>query len=676
MTDSNKGRELDDLKNAENEALDNRAKPDLIAKTGDGGGSAVGAGGFNPGVGNPVRGVPPVNTPAAPVNNPATVPRIPNTPQQNSTPQNVRPPAAPVNGGGSSTQSTPTPKAKISLPTTLPPNIQFKPPTTPEETPTYKGKVFEDPVRKLYEKNPLVGDRKPTESPGQTPKIKKLPRIPGHKKQKPGFNNGQFHQNPGEKVTGVPKLPETPSKEVQRVIEEEFGINGNPPAKYINPGGVVRQQPRASQQPANNNNTPENQPAQSRTPGRSKKRQPTRSRQQQSGRSTANSTRAQEAKKKAVEKEVAKLQDRDIGNLPNGLEERLKEVGYTIARGKTTSIRYHGNLPSGSQLHIKNGSYDSGTIEQGPAPTNNRAPSNSSNMAKNFKETYGEDVPKGDNNHHGISVGVYNKDPLCQAADKAGVSKVDGGDGLIAAPSNSNSYDNKDTGRSDEEQQAVDKLNAHGGRLDEIAHTGSHANLDRRATKALKDEADELKRDYRTDDLNKIPKDVLKNSVEKVRQELLQELRDANAIIKGVKAGTLPKSELKKLPDYIQRYDKLQDSKGNPPQPGDSNVRWRITQKPNGDQNNRFREVASRLKDKANQDLTTTYTIGKTPINLLTEPLKTSEELAYFNARYLSKKMEGRDYLDTGTQVITRTKSGTIEAYDYNAPYISDKELR
>jgi hypothetical protein len=342
----------------------------------------------------------------------------------------------------------------------------------------------------------------------------------------------------------------------------------------------------------------------------------------------------------------------------------LKEVGYTIARGKTTSIRYHGNLPSGSQLHIKNGSYNSGTIEQGRAPTNSRAPSNSSNMAKNFKETYGEDVPKGDNNHHGISVGVYNKDPLCQAADKAGVSKVDDGGGLIAAPSNSNAYDNKETGRSAEEQAAVEKLNAHGGRVDELAHTGSHGNLDERAKERLREEADRLKEDYDTKDLNKIPKDVLKNSVEKVRQELLQELRDANAIIKGVKAGTLPKSELQKLPKYIQRYDKLQDNKGNPPQPGDSNVRWRITHKPNGDQYNRFREVASRLKDKANQDPTTTHTIGNTPINLLTEPLQTPERLAYFNARYLSKKMEGRDYLDTGTQVITRTKSGTIEAYD------------
>jgi hypothetical protein len=115
MTDSNKGRELDDQKNAENKALDdldNQAKsqratkPDLIAKIGDGGGGVGGAGGFNPGVGNPVRGVPPVNTPAAParvappVNNPATTPRAP---QQNSIPQNVRPPAAPVNGGGSNT---------------------------------------------------------------------------------------------------------------------------------------------------------------------------------------------------------------------------------------------------------------------------------------------------------------------------------------------------------------------------------------------------------------------------------------------------------------------------------------------------------------------------------------------------------------------------------------------
>jgi hypothetical protein len=310
-------------------------------------------------------------------------------------------------------------------------------------------------------------------------------------------------------------------------------------------------------------------------------------------------------------------------------------------------------------LHIDK----NGVIQKGAPPINNRYPSSSSKMDKEFKATHGEEVPKGDNNHHGISVDVYKSDPLCQAADKAGVTTIDGGGGLIAAPNNSNSYDNKNTGRTAKEQAAVNKLNASGGRVDSLAHTGPHGNLDKRAEEKLEKEASELKNKYRTNDLNKVPKHELKNSVEKVRSELLKELRDANEIIKGVKNGTLPESKLQELPKYIREYE-LKDSKGNPPQPGSRNKYWRITQAPTGEQSQRFRQVASGLKEKANQSPPKTYTIGNTPINLLTEPLKTPDRLAYLNARSLSKKMEGKDYLNTGTQVITKTKSGKIETYD------------
>jgi hypothetical protein len=633
MTDSNKGRELDHLKNAENKALDDldnqskaqrETKPDLIAKIGDGGGGVGGAGGFNPGVGNPVRGVPPVNNGT----NPVTVPRSPNTPQQNSIPQNVRPPAAPVNGGGSNTQPNPTPPAEISLPTTLPPNIQFKPPTTPIKTPTYDGEVLKDPVRELYRKKPPVGDPKPTRNPSQTPEIRKLPQLPGHNKQNPGFNNGQFHRNPAEKDPGIPKLPETPSKEVQRVIEEEFGSNGNPPAKYRNPSGVVRQQPRASQQPANNNNTPGNQPTPSRTPGRSRKRQPTRSRQQQPGRSTANSTRAQEAKKKAVEQEAAKLQDRNIGNLPNGLEERLKEVGYTIARGKTTSIRYHGNLPSGSQLHIKNGSYNSGTIEQGRAPANTRI-SDSKTMTDNVLEGTGlKEVPKGYQVNHNIPDNVYKNDELTKLNDKqrkqsGKKSGVDDQGNLVIMPKKAAATQNMDPAV----QKAVRVLRSKGRLLKNINHRGPHDAFSERAKKILDGEKRELTRRYGK--LKEAPAAEVEKAVKRAEKQLMDELKDADQ-----KIGL---GKYNELPQWVKDYVKPDNQ--NPDQ-------FRLSETPQRQQNilasNPKLAVAlgkavRRMKNEIVDNYTYSYTPGKIPIN------QTPQDRAETLAVTTLQKMQGKN---------------------------------
>jgi hypothetical protein len=156
---------------------------------------------------------------------------------------------------------------------------------------------------------------------------------------------------------------------------------------------------------------------------------------------------------------------------------------------------------------------------------------------------------------------------------------------------------------------------------------------------------------------------VLKNSVEKVRQELLQELRDANRIIKGVKDGTLPRSDLKKLPNYIRRYDNPQDNKGNPPQPGNQKEVWRITDHRTGDQSTRSQEVASSLKEKANQPLTVTYLTRDVPKDIMTKPL-TADRVAYFNAYCAKVIAKRRDSLTTATQEFKRTKSGTVEIYD------------
>jgi hypothetical protein len=687
MTDSNKGRELDDQKNAENKALDdldNQAKsqratkPDLIAKIGDGGGGVGGAGGFNPGVGNPVRGVPPVNTPAAParvappVNNPATTPRAP---QQNSIPQNVRPPAAPVNGGGSNTQSNPTPQAEISLPTKLPPDIPLPNLETPKDpyhgpNNTYGGPTFENPLDKIV---PPGNGQKPKPTEKKTPPAKTPTRSKPKRKQTE--NPDEFERtyrktirrfqgsegppqetvrdgfgNPTSASTAPPNWPplNNPSPATNPDIVRPTKLEPNPqkkPGKFLptvpntrfdptkptppsNPSGVVRQQPRASQQPANNNNTPGNQPAPSRTPGRSRKRQPTRSRQQQSGRSTANSTRAQEAKKQAVEQEVAKLQDRNIGNLPNGLEERLKEVGYTIARGKTTSIRYHGNLPSGSQLHIKNGSYNNGTIEQGRAPANTRL-SDSKTMTENVLEGTGlKEVPKGYQVNHNIPDDVYKNDELTKLNDEHRKksnkkSGVDDQGNLVIMPENAAATKNPDPAV----KKAVIVLRSKGRLLKNINHRGPHTEYSKRAKKILDGEKEKLKERYGK--LEKAPAAEVEKAVKRAEKQLMDELKDADQ-----KIGLRKYDE---LPQWVKDYIKPDNQ--NPDQ-------FRLSETPQRQQNilasnPKLAVALGKAVRRITNEIVDNYTYNYTPGRVPTK--QTPQDYAETLAVTTLQKMQGKN---------------------------------
>jgi hypothetical protein len=82
---------------------------------------------------------------------------------------------------------------------------------------------------------------------------------------------------------------------------------------------------------------------------------------------------SREAKKLAVETKVRDLKRQGsplkIEQLPAGLEQELKEAGYSIGKGKINSIRYRG--PGESNLHIESTGYSTGTIEYG-LPTKTR----------------------------------------------------------------------------------------------------------------------------------------------------------------------------------------------------------------------------------------------------------------------------------------------------------------
>jgi hypothetical protein len=255
------------------------------------------------------------------------------------------------------------------------------------------------------------------------------------------------------------------------------------------------------------------------------------------------------------------------------------------------------------------------------------------------------------------------------------VRGVDDGHGLIASPGNSDAY-NGTLKRTSQEQAAVAKLNVNGGRVAFVGHSGSHSNFDKRAEKLLEVESRRLKGKYGVEELNQIPEcELLKelaNSIDKIRNQLRKELVDANKLIKKVQNGQLPKSELRKLPEYIKEYE-LKDSKGKAPKQGDPKY-YKITQEPassqkaaqglTGEQADRFRAVASALKARANGSQLTTYDLGNTPINLLSKNLDTPERLAYFQARDITKKMKDKDYLENEFQVATRSSSGKIEVYN------------
>jgi hypothetical protein len=658
MTDSNKGRELDDRKKAENDALGDQAKaqgesnPTLIA-------NALpnpaplrvinGGGGFKPVV--IPGGKPDPNTKPLPIIDPT----LPWEPRTDRIPDPIVPPP-------SIKKKEPLPEVTVTPAKPLKPIYQ-----PPYEHPV--DKVIREMAEKRQRRN------KKNQEPGGSPQ-----RRPGGKKKKvtteeKPFDNNQFHQGKPPTEQPRPENPEAPGKEVS---PSEFGRTVNPPAKKTTKRRTPSERNVVTNGPSANTpqtQTPATPPATTPTPAQNPAapaRTPNRTTRRTGQPNSSDQVRTRTQRRTNEQRLADKYTNRKYDNLTQAEKDELRK-GYTWSpNNDRPTLRRKDKTSNTPELHLDR----NGIIRRGPAPTNNRAPSNSRDMAKNFKETYGEDVPKGDNNHHLTSVKTNNETEITQEAQRLGVRGVDDGSNLIASPSNSDAY-NGTVKRTPKEQAAVDKLNANGGRVDVVGHSGSHPDLDTRANELLDNESERLKEKYGVEELKQIPEGNLRkelaNSIDKVRNQLRKELVDANKLIKKVQNGQLPKSALQNLPKYIKKYP-LRDTKGNAPRQGDPKDYYKISQEPassqkiaqgpTGEQANKFREVARALKARANGSQMTTYDLGNRPANLLSKKMDTPERLAYFMAQNITTKMKGTDYMKDEFQVAAREKSGEIKVYD------------
>jgi hypothetical protein len=297
-------------------------------------------------------------------------------------------------------------------------------------------------------------------------------------------------------------------------------------------GGPGIFQPRASREaePANND-APIDQP-EPENPAETGQPASDESQQQPANNSAPSNSavRAQEAKKRKVEEDVAKLDDadRDIRNLPDGLEKRLNDVGYRINRGDTPSISYRGNLPSKSQLHLD----ENGRIEQGPPAASNRI-SNQNAMKKNVLEGTGvKKVPEGYQVNHNTPDAVWQKSPLLQRADELGVGGgVDGQNNLTIMPKNKAAAESTNAD--------VETLSKERRLLKNINHNGSHSKWNEHAAKAYDDEEKILKDKYGS--LENAPPEAIEKSVKKVQDQLRNELIEVDLKIEKGEINNLPK---------------------------------------------------------------------------------------------------------------------------------------
>jgi hypothetical protein len=282
-----------------------------------------------------------------------TGPVLPTAPEPWTTPA-----VSPGNGQRPKPNHRRQPNPSNPNPSDLPPLISYPPGQNPIEIEN-RNRAEQEARESQNNRNRTVTDQDGnqwhpggSEAPISTPQPQILPTLP-----------------PDDWMRGSPvRLPTTPT----RILAPAPRFNTTPDNQLDLTRRIPQSTPsdqtiRANQQqPANNNSQgdrsePSNAADEASSPTSEQA-------------ATSNSTRTdsvikkQEAKKRRVEREVAKLSDADraISNLPDGLEKRLNDVGYIINRGDKPSIAYrgtteHGKLPSGSQLHLADG--ENGTKE-------------------------------------------------------------------------------------------------------------------------------------------------------------------------------------------------------------------------------------------------------------------------------------------------------------------------
>jgi hypothetical protein len=628
MTDSNKGKELDDLKNAENEALGDRAKPqgeakpDLIAQ------QPLpispfrvinGGGGFKPVV--IPGGKPAPNNKPLPIIDP-TLPweRI------DPIPDPIAPPL------------THTEKKKP-LPEV---NVTPAKPLKPIHQPPYEDPVHKV-IREMEEKRQRRNKKK--QEPGSSPQ----PKPDGKKKKvepkEEPFRFDQFHQkNPGNQWTegspgtwppdekkkptkrGTPadrvrKRRNKPQTESQPTIQDGPGQAPRPmTADELNiaTNGPSANTPQTPATPPATTPTPAQNPAApARTPG----------------------TRRQETKKEAVEREFA---GRPINSLTEADKRKISEGGYTLSTNPKSgppTIRRTRSTSGESGLHME----DVGgvwTIQKGPAPANNRFPSSPSKMKKNILEGTGvKEVPKDYQAHHGITVETWNSKDLTKLAQKYKVAGgVDAKDGMILAPSTLEAKNRTGGDISKLEQQ---------GKLIRILHPGSHPRFKEFGDSLVDEETQRLTRKYGVDKLEQIPADKLpgelEKSIKKIRKEIDDALKNADQKIKAGKYNDLPQE----VKDFIK------------PDPNRQN-QYKISDRPTGQEVARFKNALGDVVAKARE--LNTYSLSVSSQAVLSSTNSTQQSYAEMLALSVAAA-KGGDPATKNSLFTSQTRGLTTDIY-------------
>ncbi len=437
----------------------------------------------------------------------------------------------------------------------------------------------------------------------------------------PGLNFSEPHRNPqisGGRSTWQPRAsqeaepenPESPnSTENSDQPNETPAANGNADAPAT----------RQTGQPTSDD-APSNQPAPS-----------------------SNAEREAQKRKRSVERVYS---GRRVDQLTDADKERIREGGYTlVSEGDHPQIRRTRKEAGDSNLHLEqvDGVW---LIKKGPAPVNNRDPSNTATMWKNFLEESNitdKKVLDGFSLHHSISVNVWKKSELTQLAEKYGVAGVDDAEGLIAVA--------RDTADLYSVNPDITRLEKD-GQLSRLLHPGSHDQWDKRVKEAIKEEEDRLKSLYDVTELDQIPADKLKEelkaSTENIRKKLREELKYASEQIKAGKYDQLPK--------YIKEYLPL-----DPKRPG----YVKISDRGQDNSTPATRQYIAELRANFRNFIATanTFSIENTSNTLLTNSLSTNQEFAQMLAISASRAIKGKDTAQIKS-FSARREEGNINIYE------------
>ncbi len=333
----------------------------------------------------------------------------------------------------------------------------------------------------------------------------------------------QAQERRDRRRTGRPMIQDGPGQTPRPMTDQEIRMTTRGPA----------------------NPTPPSPPAQTPTPARN----------------PAPTPASREAKKIAVEIKVRNLKRQGaplkIEQLPAGLEQELKEAGYTISRGVINGIRYRG--PGKSNLHIESTGHGTGTIEYGP-PTKTRI-SDSARAERNLLENSKvKKVPDGYEINHNTPDAVWQETKLTQQYDKnSGRTRVDDAGNLViirkskADTRNQSASVKRDVATLQQEKKLLTTLN----------HRGPHVKWNERAQRAYDDETDKLKLRFRGKSLDQIPPAEVEKSVKRVQTLLNKELQDVDRQLRD--------KNYQNLPDWIQPD----------PDPNNRNE-WRLSKQPQG----------------------------------------------------------------------------------------------